>query len=509
MKRIALGILLILLPAAWSFAQSVCFPGPGIGPFCTTTAGSTFTETFDSSALCWASGSSSCIQLWKSGGGTQEIVASPGTPPANTACAKSLKIIKEAGTASYLYTVGSMPKMSAGTAYDRYDDILIESQVINQYNNAGFISECLGASTTDCPGRLALYNPVADHSAVQIYAVGSSNSAKIDASFNTWHTVHRRIEPTATAANSYIERCSNSTCTGADDGACKDGAAETATCKRFTAASKDVMYNIMGSTSTSYAYVAYVGDSRTNSALGGGISTSAFIDFETSSNGTALTTAILNASTHCGNGTWTASYTSSAMTISTEAQFNVATPVVSCGATYNDSASTRGIKYDLSKTDGTGYGFTTLSSKASIGYFFKTDLPTNDTGYASFHGIANSTGTDFVAFMAHQGQFYIESHQNPNGNPDSGSKYNYTPGTLYWVTYQFVAGGTHSLAIYAYNGGTGTWDQVSLQTKAAEALTLLPSAINFGRADGATGAYSAWFDNIKLDYVNGTFPLLP
>src|SRR5260370_36680936 len=77
-----------------------------------TPQGSTFTESFgDSSSLCWAGGPSSCDQLWIApNGAAQSIVATPGTPPQNTASANSLPMPVAAGAKRYHHTPGNFPQ---------------------------------------------------------------------------------------------------------------------------------------------------------------------------------------------------------------------------------------------------------------------------------------------------------------------------------------------------------------------------------------------------------------
>jgi hypothetical protein len=68
------------------------------------TSGSTFNESFgNSSTLCWSGGPPSCDQLWVVVGSAQSIVATPGSPPPNTAGTNSLQMVEPAGSASYIY----------------------------------------------------------------------------------------------------------------------------------------------------------------------------------------------------------------------------------------------------------------------------------------------------------------------------------------------------------------------------------------------------------------------
>src|SRR6202030_1363263 len=98
-------------------------------------SGSTFTEYFgNASNLCWSGGPSSCDQMWVAQGSAQSIVATPGSPAPNMAGPHSLEMIEPAGTASYIYTTGTFPRLPAGTPFDLYFTLDITSQAMRAFD---------------------------------------------------------------------------------------------------------------------------------------------------------------------------------------------------------------------------------------------------------------------------------------------------------------------------------------------------------------------------------------
>src|SRR5690348_9928695 len=99
-RRYFLVTLLCVAPLnAQVIVDSYRYAAPA--PSCTAPTGTNFTESFgDSSTSCWSGGPASCTGTWTVGAGTaHSIVSSPGTPPANAACAYSLQMAVPASTA--------------------------------------------------------------------------------------------------------------------------------------------------------------------------------------------------------------------------------------------------------------------------------------------------------------------------------------------------------------------------------------------------------------------------
>jgi len=246
-----------------------------------------------------------------------------------------------------------------------------------------------------------------------------------------------------------------------------------------------------------------------------------YANFETSTDGTTVTASILNAGTPVKGCTWRADFVSTtAMKISTAAQHNLLSTLVAGGQVWTDFGSTRGVTFDVSVLGTTPSGqqrvggdfecvFSTSSNTASVGFWIKTSIPTRDTGYYAMLLIGNSAGSDFTSLMIHSGHMYLEVRANPNGAPNTGTFFNYTADTWYWVTAQFQkytsGSSVHSLYIYDASGNL-----INYQTKSADSSNPSnPNKFFLGRG-GDLGNPSAlvYFDNMVAD-TNGSFPISP
>lgn len=237
-----------------------------------------------------------------------------------------------------------------------------------------------------------------------------------------------------------------------------------------------------------------------NSALDGGPPPSAYIDFENSTDGTTITTDILAASTHCGNGIWSISTDPiTGMTISAPGQKQLPAPVTTCGVQYSDATGTRGLQYDMSQTQrGAVYKWSTTSSSASVGFFYKITI-SDDNYYSAF--AVDGGGEDYAMLNIHGGSMYLETRTVGLSNPIPMS-----PNVWYWVTIQYNAGGTHYMQVY----DTISWTLLGSVSGPATGNNQ-PSAIALGRNGSETGYPSAYwyYDNIVIDYQTAKFPIVP
>lgn len=251
-------------------------------------------------------------------------------------------------------------------------------------------------------------------------------------------------------------------------------------------------------------------------------------DFETSTNGTQITAAILTAATHGGNGSWTIPYDCSGGTcpvsvISTSCQNDFLTRR-NVGGTIYSGSGTRGLLFN----EGTGilqYGltrsFTTSSNSASYGIWFNTSVPTSNGGLFS-NGYIGDGGNDFAnGLFGNGGYVYPEVTLNPNGPDDYavGPSCNYAPGpggakygffpyainTWYFVTTQFNeyqdSSTMHLMQVYSATG-----QLLCTQGKYARngGAGYHPNNYNIGRGSegNAVGATSC-NDNLVIDYTTG------
>ncbi len=443
-----------------------------------TPKGSTFTESFgDSSSLCWAGGPSSCDQLWiVPNGAAQSIVATPGTPPQNTASANSLQMTVAAGANSYIYTTGTFPRIPSGTAFDLFFTLDVSSQAMKAYDLTRLITASSSSDGSEWPAQVSFRF---DGTHFQLLAGGSTSASPINISVNSWHTVQLHV--TSGASASYIV---------------VDGGAQTT----FTENAKDFADVVVGPAGGNLdAMTYYVGNIYVNSPLGGGPPPSMYLDFENSVDGTTITTDILAASTHCGNGLWSLTNNPiTGMTISTAAQKQLHSPVTTCGQQYTDTTGTRGLRYDMSQTSRyAAYAWSTPSSSASVGFYFKIGV--TDTNYYSAFAIV-AGGGDYAVLHIRGGAIYIETWTGTT-TPIPISQ-----DAWYWVTMQYNAGGTHHLQVYE----TVNWTLLGSASNAATG-NYKPTGIEIGRTGSETGYPSTYwyYDNVVVDYLNGTFPILP
>ena len=245
-------------------------------------SGSTFTEYFgNASNLCWSGGPTSCDQMWAAQGSPQSILATPGSPAPNTAGPHSLQMIEPAGTASYIYTTGTFPRLPSGTPFDLYFTLDVTSQSMQASDVTRLITPSNAPDGSNYPAQISFHY---DGSNLQLQAGGSSFTSNVNLSLNGWHTVQLHLAGGTNASFMVVD----------------GGATNT-----FTESASDFAYLVLGSAAGNLdAMTYYIGNVYVNSALGGGPPPSAYIDFEGSTDGTTITTGILAASTHCGNGIW-------------------------------------------------------------------------------------------------------------------------------------------------------------------------------------------------------------
>jgi hypothetical protein len=439
-------------------------------------SGSTFTEYFgNASNLCWSGGPSSCDQMWVAQGSAQSIVATPGSPPPNTAGPHSLEMIEPAGTASYIYTTGTFPRLPSGTLFDLYFTLDVTSQAMQAFDLTRLVTPSNAADGSNYPAQISFGY---DGSNLQLQAGGSSFTSNVNISLNAWHTVQLHLAGGTNASFMVVD----------------GGAMNT-----FTENASDFAYLVLGSAAGNLdAITYYIGNVYVNSALGGGPPPSAYIDFESSTDGTTIDTGILAASTHCGNGIWSLSTDPIiGMTISAAGQKQLPSPVTTCSTQYSDAAGTRGLQYDMSQTARRAtYSWSTTSNSASVGFFF--EITVSDTNYYTVFNIEGSL--DYAALNIHNGAMALETKSGAS-NPIP-----MLPNVWYWITIQYNAGGTHQMQVY----DTTNWTLLGSGSGSANG-NYQPTDIEIGRNGSEPGFPSAfwYYDNIVIDYLTAKFPIVP
>lgn len=444
--------------------------------FGATPVGSTFTESFSGAAnSCWSGGPSLCDQLWIAQGSAQSIVPAPGSPPPNMAGSSSLQMAEPAGTANYIYTTGSFPRLPAGTPFDLYFTLDVTSQAMTAFDLTSLITPANNTDGQDYPAQISFSY---DGSNLKLQAYGASSSSGENIALNAWHTVQLHLAAGTNASFITVDGGGPST---------------------FTENPTDFAWLVIGSAHGEFDAITYdIGVVYVNSALGGGPPPSAYIDFETATDGTTVTPATLAASTHCGNGIWTLSTTPiTGLTISSAGQKQLPAPVNTCGTQYIDTG-TRGARYDISQTGRyASYTWSSTSASASVGFFYM--ITVSDNNFYSAFAITGS-GFDYAVLHVLNGTMALET------TGGLSSSFPISPNVWYWVTLQYNAGRMHRMQVY----DTTTWTMIGNVSGPASG-NYAPTAIEIGRPGSETGFPSAYwyYDNIIIDYLNAKFPLLP
>jgi hypothetical protein len=365
--------------------------------------------------------------------------------------------------------------LPSGTPFDLYFTLDVTSQSMQASDVTRLIIPSNAPDGSNYPAQISFHY---DGSNLQLQAGGSSFTSNVNLSLNAWHTVQLHVGGGTNASFMVV-----------------DGGAMNA----FTENANDFAYLVLGSAAGNLdAITYYIGNVYVNSALGGGPPPSAYIDFESSTDGTTIDTGILAASTHCGNGIWSLSTDPIiGITISTTGQKQLASPVTTCGTQYSDAAGTRGLQYDMSQTARRAtYTWSSTSNSASAGFFF--EITVSDANYYTVFNIAG--GLDYAALNVHNGAMALETKSG------ASTPIPMSPNVWYWITIRYNAGGMHQMQVY----DTTNWTLLGSGSGAATG-NYLPTEIEIGRNGSEPGFPSAfwYYDNIVIDYLTAKFPIVP
>lgn len=226
-----------------------------------------------------------------------------------------------------------------------------------------------------------------------------------------------------------------------------------------------------------------------------------FVDFESGSNGDAVSSINLNGSSH-GSSSWNNQYGTSHMYISTDASYPLGGSVQVGSTVYTGSGDTRGFKFDPEGTTHNYFWSLTSSEpypdNASFGAYWKTSS-TNDPAGSVVMGFSGN------------GDYVVTHNRTEGGGPairikdgDTGT-ITLAANTWYYITGVWRTGGVNE--IYVFNPSTGL-----LLGRTSVANVSNDGAIIFamGRSgsDGTSGTGAYYWDNVMLSY-SGTFPLIP
>jgi Divergent InlB B-repeat domain/Putative Ig domain len=233
---------------------------------------------------------------------------------------------------------------------------------------------------------------------------------------------------------------------------------------------------------------------------------SSYSDFESGTNGTTLTTAILNAGTHgMGINQWTLD-NSTAFTVCTAGSLPSYSNTTTNGTTYAAGAGTRGICYNMKNG---GQALESMSSK-TVTLYVNVNLGANATAYSNPVIIGNF-GVDDAAFtIKWTGELELECpFASPEDYPISGSNLaqaNTTYGI--WLQYD-SAGGHHTIKIYSNpTTNPSLIGTATCPAQGSTAATTLGFGEFHGGAVGLTGirAFDSFLWDVSGNGINVTAP---
>jgi hypothetical protein len=384
----------------------------------------------------------------------------------------------------YFYT--ALPNaIAAGATADITFTLDVTANAMAAFDVTKLLAPTIDTGGATGPGILYFKCSAGSCTTTQLEVVGSTSSTAVTITTSAWHTIH--IHFASGAAASYLQIDGGTTHT-------------------FTENADAIDYIGVGDSGGNLdSMTYYIGNLFVNANSAPNCAyPQVFVPFEASTSGTASTAALMNSSTNFGNGTWTGSVP--AITFQSSAQENLITPIDVCGTQYTGTGSL-GMQFQIAS--GTTYSYTytwiTLSEVASFGMWWQTSLATTDTNFFSTLGlIGGAGGVDYIQGEEQGTGSQLQVHMETiSGNHGT---INVSPNTWYWITGQYVAGGTHSLALYNTSGV-----QVGSTITAAATGNAAPIIFEFGRSGSEAGAPASVFlyDNLKMDYMKGTFPLLP
>jgi hypothetical protein len=222
-----------------------------------------------------------------------------------------------------------------------------------------------------------------------------------------------------------------------------------------------------------------------------------WIDFESDTVGSALTTAQLTQSSHGATGAWDATQQVGLTTTQSAGQ----TP---------SGAGTRGMQY--SSTTGVegfiDYKLPTAKSTVSIGLWYKTGASYDYAEGPHFMTFYNDNWGEMMRLSderdSSDNQRQIRVSPGNSGGTIGRIK-GIADNTWYWMTMKFVQGGTGQFSVYdASLKLVGTTTYTDTSNVVAQYIILGNS-----QQTSPSGAYTVYFDNFVMDTNTAAFPLMP
>lgn len=242
--------------------------------------------------------------------------------------------------------------------------------------------------------------------------------------------------------------------------------------------------------------------------------TEAFCDFEAGTDGADCTSALLTASTYGWKiPQWTINGPGAAMKFASAASM----PALNDTGRLNDGGSrlagvgNKGVRYLTSSVKSFlefvcfPGGGSLISPVATMGVWFKSDIPFNDASNMDLTGIAAISGTDFasVKYLLGGGGRIFQLETGAGGGTHDIAV---SPSTRYCITVKFDKSGPHILRIYAADGTTliGEAQEASAGTAFAG-----KSGVGQSSANTPTTGFFADFDSFGFDPTGTRWPYIP
>ena len=245
-------------------------------------------------------------------------------------------------------------------------------------------------------------------------------------------------------------------------------------------------------------------------------SVATLVDFETSTNGTTITSSIVTTATK-GNtfdgwetqsdpGNQTVGSTP-ALTISTAASYSFSGTVSIGGTTYS-LTGTRGMRATMSADNAIQLNIPSPGYQLSVGFFWRFNGAQINYSPRDLVGLRSDPTGNYQFLQAYDGPSpYAHVHWQPGGT-GIGNDIDITKGQWYWVTMKHVAGG-QATRIRFYDPSTTPFTLVGESTGSVSSGTQGCTAIQIGIIRYSAGStQSADYDNFIIDTA-GNFPLLP
>jgi hypothetical protein len=241
----------------------------------------------------------------------------------------------------------------------------------------------------------------------------------------------------------------------------------------------------------------------------------ALIDFEAGSDGSVVTTTIMNSSTK--GQTWSGWQTLSDpgnqvqgstpyLTISSAASQQLHTPA-SIGGTVYAGTGTRGLRETMTADNAVQLVIPSPGYQLSIGFYFRFSGSQVNYSPRDVVGLRSDPTGNYQFLQIYDGpQPYFHAHWQPGGT-GIGNNVNFNRNHWYWVTMKHVAGGgTMQISFY---DPSNNYALVGTSSGAVTSGTQGCTRIQIGCIKYSSGgSQSVEFDNIIIN-TSGTFPLGP